>query len=182
MSELKAYKPFVVWFMGLPSSGKSTLAKAMEDYLCFIGRLTCVLDGDNIRKGLCGDLQFSLKDRRENIRRIAEVAKLFTSIEVVPIVACITPLGEHREQVREIVGPENLIEIFCDCPPEVCEKRNVGDSYGRVKRGEIKNFVNAVSLYEIPFDAGVTLNTDKTSVEDCIKICSTLWQEYATPT
>ncbi|MDW7998698.1 MAG: adenylyl-sulfate kinase, partial [Thermodesulfovibrio sp.] len=126
---LNGHKSIVVWFTGLPSSGKSTIAHAVEKRLYEMGVRTYTFDGDNIRQGLCSDLGFSKEDREENLRRIAEVIKLFLDAGVVVLAAFVSPFKEHREKVRKIVGEEDFIEIYCRCPVEVCELRDPKGMY-----------------------------------------------------
>lgn len=134
---LNGHKSLVVWFTGLPSSGKSTIAHSVEKKLYEKGIRTYTFDGDNIRHGLCSDLGFSEKDREENLRRIAEVIKLFLDAGIVVLAAFVSPLKKHREKVRQIVGQEDFIEIYCRCPVEICEMRDPKGMYKKAKAGEI---------------------------------------------
>jgi len=154
----------VVWLYGLSGSGKSTLANALERRLHGEGVFTQVLDGDNIRTGLNSDLGFSDDDRRENIRRIAEVAKLFVTAGVVTIASFICPRNELRALAREIVGRENFLEVYVECRFETCERRDVKGLYAKAKSGEVKQFTGRDSAFEPPEPrkvADLILNTDK---------------------
>ncbi len=154
----------VVWLYGLSGSGKSTLANALERRLHGEGVFTQVLDGDNIRTGLNSDLGFSDDDRRENIRRIAEVAKLFVTAGVVTIASFICPRNELRALAREIVGRENFLEVYVECRFETCERRDVKGLYAKAKSGEVKQFTGRDSAFGPPEPrkvADLILNTDK---------------------
>ncbi|MEN8190983.1 MAG: adenylyl-sulfate kinase, partial [Thermodesulfobacteriota bacterium] len=149
---LNGHMSINLWFTGLSGSGKSTLAHAVEERLHLMGCRTYVFDGDNVRHGLCGDLGFSLEDRSENMRRVAEMVKLFLDSGVISLTAFISPLKSDRNQVREIIGPENLIEVYCNCPLETCEQRDVKGLYKKARAGEIKNYTGISSPYEVPED------------------------------
>jgi len=157
-----------LWFTGLSGSGKSTLAHAVEERLHLMGCRTYVFDGDNVRHGLCGDLGFSLDDRRENLRRIAEMVNLFLDSGVISLTAFISPLKADREQVKEILGSENLIEVFCNCPLEICEQRDVKGLYKKARAGEIKNYTGISSPYEAPDNPDIELNTGTIPLRDCV--------------
>lgn len=157
-----------LWFTGLSGSGKSTLAHAVEERLHLMGCRTYVFDGDNVRHGLCGDLGFSLDDRRENLRRIAEMVRLFLDSGVISLTAFISPLKADREQVKNIIGPENLIEIFCNCPLEICEQRDVKGLYKKARAGEIKNYTGISSPYEAPKSPDIELNTGTVPLRECV--------------
>ncbi len=154
----------VVWLYGLSGSGKSTLANALERRLHGEGFFTQVLDGDNIRSGLNSNLGFSDDDRRENIRRIAEVAKLFANAGAVTIASFICPRNELRAMAREIVGPEDFIEVYVECSFETCEGRDVKGLYAKAKAGEVAQFTGKDSVFEPPEPseaADLILNTDE---------------------
>ena len=140
----------VIWFTGLSGSGKSTLANLLEHELHQKGFKTYVLDGDNLRFGLNKDLMFTDADRKENLRRIAEVAKLFVDAGVVVIAAFITPFEEDRMKIRESIGADDFLHVFVDCPIEVCENRDVKGLYAKARAGEIKNFTGISSPFETP--------------------------------
>jgi adenylylsulfate kinase len=167
--KLYGYKPQLIWFTGLSGSGKSTLAGALEVYLHNQDVPTYLLDGDNIRTGLNKDLDFSEESRTENIRRIGEVSKLFLDAGLVVITAFISPFKSDRESARELVGKENFIEVFVDCPLEVCEQRDVKGLYAKARRGEIPNFTGITSPFEIPESPTVKVNTAENDLEECLK-------------
>lgn len=127
----------IIWLTGLSGAGKSTLAHAVEDALHQMGCRTFVMDGDNVRHGLCGDLGFSRQDRKENIRRVGEVAKLFVEAGVIVLTAFISPYREDRDRVRGMVEHGDFIEIYCDCPVEICERRDVKGLYMKARNGQI---------------------------------------------
>lgn len=163
-------KPKLIWFTGLSGSGKSTLAVQLESALHAKGFKTYLLDGDNIRSGLNKDLTFTDDARIENIRRISEVSKLFLDAGVVLLSAFISPFQADREQVRNIVGPENYIEVFVDAPLEVCEQRDVKGLYKKARAGEVRNFTGISSPYERPTHPDVVIATDKVSVEEAVGV------------
>jgi len=150
----------VIWLYGLSGSGKSTLAHALERKLHDQGRLTKILDGDNIRTGLNNNLGFTDEDRLENIRRIAEVAKLFCHAGVVTITSFITPRKELRALARDIVGDEDFFEVFVKCSFATCEQRDVKGLYAKARAGEIKNFTGRDSSFEEPNNADLVIDTD----------------------
>jgi adenylylsulfate kinase len=156
----------VLWFTGLSGSGKSTLAHAVEQQLFENGHLTYVLDGDNIRHGLNKNLGFSPEDREENIRRIGEVAKLFTDAGVIAMTAFISPYRADRNKARELLEPGRFIEIYCLCALEECENRDPKGLYKKARAGEIKQFTGIDAPYEAPESPEITVETDKTSLED----------------
>tara|TARA_Y100000782_G_scaffold111225_1_gene138828 strand:- start:6309 stop:6902 length:594 start_codon:yes stop_codon:yes gene_type:complete len=167
-NKLHKHSSFVVWFTGLSGSGKSTVANGLEQQLHERGISTYILDGDNIRTGLNNDLDFSEKGRVENIRRIGEVANLFVQAGVVVITAFISPFKADRQKVKDIVGEENFIEVFVDCPLEVCEQRDVKGLYKKARAGEIKNFTGIDSPFEAPERPNVTVHTDKEELDASI--------------
>ncbi|MEX1241732.1 MAG: adenylyl-sulfate kinase [Cyclobacteriaceae bacterium] len=166
---LMSQKPKLIWFTGLSGSGKSTLAVQLEASLHAQGFKTYLLDGDNIRAGLNKDLTFTDDARVENIRRIAEVSKLFLDAGVVLLSAFISPFQADREQVRWIVGEENYIEVFVDAPLEVCEQRDVKGLYKKARAGEVANFTGISSPYEKPSRPDVVVATDKMTVEESLE-------------
>jgi adenylyl-sulfate kinase len=163
-------KPKLIWFTGLSGSGKSTLAVQLEAALYAQGFKTYLLDGDNIRSGLNKDLAFTDDARVENIRRISEVCKLFLDAGVILLSAFISPFRADREQVRNIVGADNYVEVFVDAPLDVCEQRDVKGLYRKARAGEVKNFTGISSPYETPLDPAVTIPTDKMSVEESLAL------------
>jgi len=162
------HRSLSLWFTGLSGSGKSTLAHAIEERLHLMGCRTYVFDGDNVRHGLCRDLGFSLEGRRENLRRIAEMIRLFVDAGVLSLTAFISPLEVDRQMVKEIIGPENVLEIFCDCPLEVCEQRDVKGLYKKARAGEITQYTGISSPYEIPAHPDLRLTTSVSTVNECI--------------
>lgn len=167
---LKGHKSCIVWFTGLSGSGKSTLANAVEQNLFEKGVHTYVLDGDNIRYGLNNNVDFSPEGRSENIRRIGEVAKLFVDSGTVVLTAFISPFHSDRDRVRALVGPEEFIEIFVDCPIEVCEQRDVKGLYKKARTGEIADFTGISSPFEAPLHPELTLHTDQLSLEESVNV------------
>ena len=174
---LNGHKSVTLWFTGLSGSGKSTLAHAVEERLHLMGCRTYVFDGDNVRHGLCGDLGFSLEDRAENLRRVAEMVKLFLDAGVISLTAFISPLAKDRQRIREIIGPEAFIEIYCNCPLEVCEQRDVKGLYQKARRGEIKNYTGISSPYDPPANPDLELDTAKEPVNDCVRKVISLLEE-----
>jgi adenylylsulfate kinase len=149
---------FVIWLTGLSGSGKSTIANELEKWLNSKSKLTKILDGDNIRLGLCKDLSFSDQDRKENIRRISEVAKLLSDTGVITITAFISPFIEEREMAKGIIGQENFIEIYVSTSLEICEKRDVKGLYKKARSGEIKKFTGIDSPYESPTNPDLVID------------------------
>ncbi len=164
---LNGHHSLVVWFTGLSGSGKSTLANEIEIELNKRKIRTYILDGDNLRKGLNKDLSFSDNDRKENIRRVAEVSKILMDAGTVVLSAFITPFENDRELIKLLIGSDHFIEIFVDCPLEVCEKRDTKGLYEKARNGEILNFTGISSAYEIPKQPNLTINTSVNSVADC---------------
>lgn len=157
-----------LWFTGLSGSGKSTLAHAVEERLHLMGCRTYVFDGDNVRHGLCSDLGFSLQDRSENMRRVAEMISLFLDSGIISLTAFISPLKADREKVKKIIGEENLIEVYCNCPLEICEERDVKGLYKKARAGEIKNYTGISSPYEAPENPDIDMNTGTRPLRDCV--------------
>ncbi len=170
-------KPRVIWFTGLSGSGKSTLATHLEFQLYAQHFKTYLLDGDNVRGGLNKDLDFSDDSRKENIRRIGEVSKLFLDSGLVVLSAFISPFEEDRNQVRTIVGSGNFLEVFVDCPLEVCEQRDIKGLYKKARAGEVKNFTGITSPYERPRNPDITISTHLQNVNESL----TLLIEYIIP-
>ncbi len=162
------HKSKVIWFTGLSGSGKSTLASALEAHLHNQGYNTYILDGDNVRRGLNNDLDFSNQSRKENIRRISEVSTLFIDAGVIVLTAFISPFKEDRESARNLVGSNDFIEVHVDCPMEVCEERDVKGLYKKARKAEIKNFTSIDSPFEKPDNANIVVNTVQNSVETCL--------------
>lgn len=162
------HKSAVLWFTGLSGAGKSTLAHAVEERLHTMGVRTYVLDGDNVRHGLCGDLGFSVEDRSKNVRRIGEVAKLFVDAGVLIMAALISPFRNDREYVRGLVMPGDFLEIHCKCTLEVCEARDTKGFYQRARSGEVKEFTGISSPYEDPSAPELTVDTAHLSLEQSV--------------
>lgn len=158
----------MVWFTGLSGSGKSTIAIALERELHKRGLLCRILDGDNIRSGINNNLGFSEADRVENIRRIAEVSKLFIDTGIVTIAAFISPNNDIREMAASIIGKEDFLEIYVSTPLEECERRDVKGLYAKARRGEIKNFTGISAPFEAPVHPALTLDTSLLSLEESV--------------
>lgn len=159
----------ILWFTGLSGAGKSTLAHAVEEVLHQQGCRTFVLDGDNVRHGLCGDLGFSDEDRVENIRRVGEVAKLFMEAGIIVLTAFISPFRADRERVRGMVEHGDFIEVYCTSPIEVCESRDIKGLYKKARAGEIAKFTGISSPYQEPETPELTVNTGETELDKCVQ-------------
>jgi len=164
------HKPCVIWFTGLSGSGKSTLANAVEQLLVAEGIHTYVLDGDNIRHGLNSNLDFSESGRHENIRRIGEVSKLFVDAGIVVLTAFISPFKSDRAMVRSLVEADEFVEVFVDCPIEICEQRDVKGLYKKARAGEIPEFTGISSPFENPEHPEITIPTSACTIEDAAKL------------
>lgn len=169
-SELNKHKPLLLWFTGLSGSGKSTIANALERELFSKGIHTYLLDGDNVRTGLNNNLSFSPEDRTENIRRIAEVAKLMLDAGLVVIASFVSPYREDRENVKKIVGYANFVEVFVNTSIEECERRDVKGLYTKARKGEIKNFTGVNAPYEAPMVPDIEIDTTLISVEEAVAL------------
>jgi adenylylsulfate kinase len=154
-------RPVLIWFTGLSGSGKSTLANSTEVALHQLGFKTYLLDGDNVRCGLNSDLEFSHEDRVENIRRIAEVSKLMMDAGLIVIAAFITPFERDRKMIQAMIGAEHYVEVYVDCPLEVCEKRDVKGLYEKARKGLIANFTGINSPYEEPLDPFIKIKSNE---------------------
>lgn len=166
---LLGQRGMMLWFTGLSGSGKSTVAIALERELQQRGLLCRILDGDNIRSGINNNLGFTADDRKENIRRIAEVAKLFVDTGIITIAAFISPTEELRQLARGIIGEEDFKEIFISTPLSVCEQRDVKGLYARARKGEIQNFTGISAPFEAPSSPALNLDTSKLSLEECVE-------------
>ncbi|MBD8071272.1 adenylyl-sulfate kinase [Bacillus sp. PS06] len=166
--KLNNHQSFVLWFTGLSGSGKSTVANAVASKLYELSVRTYVLDGDNIRHGLNKDLGFNDNDRKENIRRIGEVSKLFVDSGQVVLTAFISPFQEDRAVVRELLDTGEFIEVFVKCPIEDCEKRDPKGLYVKARQGIIPEFTGISSPYEEPTEPELTIETNKYTVEECV--------------
>ncbi|MBK9332800.1 MAG: adenylyl-sulfate kinase [Ignavibacteria bacterium] len=169
-NKLLGNRSFVIWFTGLSGSGKSTLANETEKILNKKGYLTYILDGDNIRGGLNSNLTFSEEDRKENIRRIGEVAKLMVDAGIIVITAFISPFREDRDKVRNLLGEDEFIEVYLNTPVEKCEERDVKGLYKKVREGEIKDFTGINSPYEIPENPEVIIDTAENTAEESVNV------------
>lgn len=165
---LNGHRSAILWFTGLSGAGKSTVANALEQRLHRLGLRTYILDGDNVRHGLNKDLGFSEHDRRENIRRIGEVSKLFVDAGVMVLTAFISPFRSDRRSVRELVNPGEFIEIHVKCPLEECERRDVKGLYRRARAGEIRHFTGIDSPYEEPEAPEIVIDTSVLSLDECV--------------
>ena len=168
--KLLGQKGIMLWFTGLSGSGKSTLAIALERELYNSGILCRILDGDNIRTGINNNLGFTEADRVENIRRIAEVAKLFVDCGVVTIAAFISPPEQIRQMAADIIGKDDFFEIYVNTPLEVCEERDVKGLYKKARQGEIKNFTGISAPFEAPLNPAITIDTSACSLEESINL------------
>jgi adenylylsulfate kinase len=169
--KITGHKGCTMWFTGLSGSGKSTIAVALEKALWDRGVRSYILDGDNVRHGLNADLGFSPEDRTENIRRIGEVAKLFTDGGVINLTAFISPYRADRDRVRGIMSPGDFIEVFVDCPIEECEKRDVKGLYKKARAGQIPEFTGISAPYEEPEKPELVLRTAELSEEQSVQAC-----------
>ena len=164
--QLLGQRGVMVWFTGLSGSGKSTVALGVERELHKRGILCRILDGDNIRSGINKNLGFSADDRKENIRRIAEIGKLFVDTGVVTLSAFISPTNESRHMASEIIGADDFREVYVSTPLEVCEQRDVKGLYARARRGEIKDFTGVSAPFEVPEHPALTLDTSVLTLEE----------------
>lgn len=169
-TRLKGHLPLVVWLTGLSGSGKSTIAKALELQLNSNGIHTTTLDGDNLRTGLNSGLGFSTEDRQENLRRVAEVAKIMTDAGLVVLAAFIAPLKAQREQVKQLVGADRFVEIFIDTPLAVCEERDVKGLYQKARAGIIKDFTGISAPYEAPENPLLRIATSELSIDQAVEL------------
>ena len=164
--KLNGHGSIILWFTGLPSSGKSTLANEVEKRLIGSGIRTYILDGDNVRMGLCKDLGFSEADRAENIRRIGEVSKLFIQAGCIVLSAFVSPYRKDRDDVRTLVGDGEFVEIYVSAPLEICEQRDVKGLYKKAREGVIKGFTGIDDPYEAPLKPEIVIETDKMTLAE----------------
>jgi len=161
-------KSLILWFTGLSGSGKSTIAHAAEEKLHSMGLLTYVFDGDNVRHGLCSDLSFSPEGRAENLRRIAEMVKLFLDAGIICMSAFISPLRADRKRVREIINCDCFFEVYVKCPLEICEQRDVKGLYNLARQGKIKNYTGISAPYDEPEEPDLVLETARCDIDQCV--------------
>ena len=159
----------MIWFTGLSGSGKSTIALGVERELHQRGLLCRILDGDNIRTGINAGLGFSAEDRHENIRRIAEVGKLFVETGIITLAAFVSPTNEYRQLARDIIGAEDFLEIYVSTPLEVCERRDVKGLYARARRGEVKDFTGISAPFEAPEHPALCIDTSRQPLETSVR-------------
>jgi len=162
-------KAKVLWMTGLSGSGKTTIGLALEKELFKRGFLVMLLDGDLVRTGINNNLRFSVEDRKENIRRIAEVSKLFVNCGIVTINCFISPTDDIRTMAKEIIGDDDFLEVFVSAPLEICETRDVKGLYAKARSGELLEFTGISSPFDIPQDADLVLKTDQMNVEDTVQ-------------
>ena len=168
-AEQNGHRSVILWFTGLSGAGKSTLANAVEAQLFKLNCRTFVIDGDNVRHGLCADLGFSSEDRVENIRRVGEIAKLFAEAGMISLTAFISPFRADRDRVRRLVPEGDFIEIYCQASLDVCEERDVKGLYQKARSGEITNFTGISSPYEAPETPELIVNTGEATLETCVE-------------
>ena len=171
------HRSFVFWFTGLSGAGKSTIAYALEHELFKRGMSVAVLDGDNIRHGLCSDLGFSKEDRNENLRRIGETAKLFVEAGTIVLAAFVSPYREDRERVRSRMPHGDFFEVYCKCDLDICEQRDPKGLYARARAGEIDNFTGISAPYEEPIKPDIVIDTGRTSIEEEVSEMLSVMQE-----
>ena len=171
---LLGQRGMMIWFTGLSGSGKSTIALGVEQELHRRGILCRILDGDNIRTGINAGLGFSAEDRRENIRRIAEVGKLFVDTGIVTLAAFVSPTEEYRTLARDIIGAEDFKEVYVSTPLEECERRDVKGLYARARRGEVKDFTGISAPFEVPAHPALTIDTTQQPLERSVEQVVTL--------
>ncbi len=176
-ARLKQQKPVVLWFTGLSGAGKSTVAGALENVLADMGFHTYLLDGDNVRHGLCKDLGFSEQNRKENIRRVGELCKLMADAGLIVLSAFISPYREERQMVRELLPEGEFLEVFVNASMEVCEQRDPKGLYKKARAGEIKNFTGIDSNYESPLQPEINLPAGDKEVNDLVEICLAVLQQ-----
>ncbi len=170
-AKLKQQRPAVLWFTGLSGAGKSTIAGALEQRLLQQGYHTYLLDGDNVRHGLCADLGFSEQDRRENIRRIGELAKLMADAGLIVLTAFISPHRAERQRVRELIAEGEFLEVFVNTDLSICEQRDPKGLYKKARSGEIAHFTGIDSVYEAPLSAEIELAAGEETIERLVDNC-----------
>lgn len=168
-SKIKGHPSAIIWLTGIPASGKTTIARELEKRLYDMGGHTYVLDGDNVRHGLNRDLSFSMEARKENIRRIAEVAKLFCDAGIITICSFVSPYREDREAARNLVDESEFIEVYVSCPLEVCIQRDPKSMYSKAIAGKMKAFTGVDDPYEIPDLPEITIETDRLTLDESVE-------------
>lgn len=171
---LLGQRGIMIWFTGLSGSGKSTVAMGVERELHAQGILCRILDGDNVRTGINNNLGFSAEDRIENIRRIAEIGKLFVQTGVVTLACFVSPTNDIRQMAREIVGKEDFLEVYISTPIEECERRDVKGLYARARKGEVKNFTGISAPFEAPVSPDIAIDTSKIPLEESVRTLTEL--------
>lgn len=171
---LLGQRGIMIWFTGLSGSGKSTVAMGVERELHAQGILCRILDGDNVRAGINNNLGFSAEDRIENIRRIAEIGKLFVQTGVVTLACFVSPTNDIRQMAREIVGEEDFLEVYISTPIEECERRDVKGLYARARKGEVKNFTGISAPFEAPVSPDISIDTSKIPLEESVRTLTEL--------
>lgn len=171
---LLGQRGIMIWFTGLSGSGKSTVAMGVERELHAQGILCRILDGDNVRAGINNNLGFSAEDRIENIRRIAEIGKLFVQTGVVTLACFVSPTNDIRQMAREIVGKEDFLEVYISTPIEECERRDVKGLYARARKGEVKNFTGISAPFEAPVSPDIDIDTSKIPLEESVRTLTEL--------
>lgn len=171
---LLGQRGIMIWFTGLSGSGKSTVAMGVERELHAQGILCRILDGDNVRAGINNNLGFSAEDRIENIRRIAEIGKLFVQTGVVTLACFVSPTNDIRQMAREIVGEKDFLEVYISTPIEECERRDVKGLYARARKGEVKNFTGISAPFEAPVSADIDIDTSKIPLEESVRTLTEL--------
>ena len=171
---LLGQRGIMIWFTGLSGSGKSTVAMGIERELHAQGILCRILDGDNVRAGINNNLGFSAEDRIENIRRIAEIGKLFVQTGVVTLACFVSPTNDIRQMARKIVGEEDFLEVYISTPIEECERRDVKGLYARARKGEVKNFTGISAPFEAPVSADIDIDTSKIPLEESVRTLTEL--------
>lgn len=178
---LKGQRPVVLWFTGLSGAGKSSIANALEQALAERGQHTYLLDGDTLRQGLCRDLGFSDADRQENIRRVAEVARLFIDAGLLVITAFISPFKRDRDLARQVVGEATFIEVFIDTPLSECERRDPKGLYRKARAGLIRDFTGLDSAYEPPLNPQITINTMEQDLSTAVNLLLAYLDTHESP-
>lgn len=164
------HQAFVIWLTGLSGSGKSTIANELQNSFFAQHIHSYILDGDNTRMGINADLSFNDSDRKENIRRVAEICKLMNDAGLIVIASFISPFEQDRQNAKAIIGADNFMEVFVDCPIQVCEERDVKGLYKKARNNEIQNFTGINSPFEVPLQPAVVVKTDTQNVQECVEI------------